>query len=123
MELLGSIPFRFLVPLLFVVGIVVLVMRRGFQMKLLLEDGIETTGTVVQKLTFGGRSGGGVRRIRYEYVDRLGRSYSHRSTVPDDVYQSCEEGGPFPVVYSQSKPHVSAPKYLVEQSRAALTKR
>jgi hypothetical protein len=77
----------------------------------------------VRKLSFGGASRTSARRVRYEYVDQFGRTHSHRSTVPDDVYRSCEEGGPFPVVYSQSRPHVSAPKYLVEQSRAALAKR
>jgi hypothetical protein len=123
MEFLASIGLNLLLPLLFVAGIIVLVVRRGLQMKVLANDGVETTGTVVRKLSFGGASRTSARRVRYEYVDQFGRTHSHRSTVPDDVYRSCEEGGPFPVVYSQSRPHVSAPKYLVEQSRAALAKR
>lgn len=123
MELVSSIGPHFLVPLLFIVGMIVLVARRGLQMKLLVKDGVETTGTVVQKLTFRRKTGTGVHRIRYQYVDQVGRTQCHRSTVPEDVFRSCEEGGPFPVVYSQSKPHISAPKYLVEQTRAALAKR
>lgn len=124
MELLGSIAIRFFaLPLLFFGGIIVLAARRGFQMKLLVQDGTETTGTVVRKLTFSPYQWNAVRRIRYEYRDQFGTTHSNRSTVPDDVYRSCEEGGPFSVVYSQSKPQISAPKYLVDQSRAALEKR
>lgn len=123
MTILGAFGFHLLLPLLFIVGMIVLVVRRGFHFKLLLKDGIETTGTVVRKLMFRSHTQTGVPRIRYEYVDRFGRTHSNRSTVSDEVYRTSEEGGPFPVVYSQSKPHISAPKYLVDQSRAALKKR
>lgn len=123
MELLGTLTNCLIIPLLIVGGMIVLAVRRGFQVKQLLEDGIETTGRVVKKQTFSGSKGGRVCRIRYEYVDQMGKTHAHRSAVPEDVYASHEEGSPFPIVYSQSKPHISAPKYLVEQSRAAMAKK
>lgn len=122
MEFLSSVRVL-LIPLLFVAGVIVLVVRRGLQMKLLVKDGVETTGTIVRMVTFRSHTRTGAHRIRYRYVDEWGRTHSNRSTVPEDVYRSCTEGGPLVVVYSRSKPHISAPKYLVEQSKAALDKR
>ncbi|HEX7086844.1 MAG TPA: DUF3592 domain-containing protein [Vicinamibacterales bacterium] len=118
-SIFGSLGSGCLVPLLFLVAIVVVLLRRGLQWKLLLQDGVETTGTVVKKQIFRNLD----YRIRYQYVDQTGRTHSHRSAVTDEVYHGCEEGGPFPVVYSRSKPHISAPKYLIDQSRAAMEKK
>jgi hypothetical protein len=72
-ELLHSIGIRFLVPLLFLVGIIVIAARRGLQMTLLVQDGVETTGTIVRKLTFSPCNWGRVRRIRYQYRDPSAR--------------------------------------------------
>lgn len=123
MALIDALGLRLLVPLLFVVALALVVIRRGVQMKRLVNDGIETTGTVVRKLSFTHQIGRGVRRIRYQYEDRSGRTYSHKSVVTEDVYRGCEVGDPLPIVYSRSKPQISAPKYVVDQSRAALEKR
>lgn len=59
------------------------------------------------------------RSVRYEYHDDMGRAHSHTSAVIDDVWDAHEEGGPIAVVYSASRPAVSAPKYLVERARQA----
>lgn len=108
-----------LIPLVFVVVMLVVVARRGFQVKLLAEDGLEATGFVVRKQTFSGR-GGRTYRLRYRYVDQMGREHSHRSVVDDDVYKRYNEGDPFPIVYSRSKPHISAPKDVVDLVRNAM---
>lgn len=118
---IGLLPVIFII--VFIVAMVVIVIRRGFQVKLLVEDGIDATGTVVRKVTF--RSGKGSRshRIKYEYFDDLGRRHEHRSMVTKTFYDSFNEGSPIPVVYSRSKPQVSAPKELVEQAREGYRKR
>ena len=118
---LGQFAFFCIVPVLFIAVMIVMVVRLGFQWKQLLADGVDSTGTVVRKLRFHTR--GRTHYIRYEYVDQFGRTHSHKSAVEEDVYNSVEEGQPFPIVYSQSKPHISAPKYLIDLSREAEKKR
>jgi len=99
-------------------GAIYAVVRRGLQIKQLLADGVETAGLVTEKSgDVRSRSGTRHRSLRYEYHDSLGRAHTHRSLVSDDVWKAHLEGGPIEVVYSQSRPAVSAPKCLVEQVR------
>ena len=115
----------FAVAVLFIVlpvaifgGTLYAIVRRGLQMKQLVADGVETTGFIVEKSRdVRSRSGARHRSLRYEYHDALGRAHTHRSVVPDEVWKVHQEGGSIEVVYSQSRPAVSAPKYLVEQVR------
>ena len=115
-----------LVPVALVAGLVVMVVRRGLQMRLLVADGVEITGRVVAKLRHHHvRRKGSQRdsvRIHYAYRDAAGGEHEHRSLVTDSFWNEHVEGGPIAIVYSKSRPHVSAPKHLVEQSRAALAK-
>lgn len=115
-----------LAPVAIVAGLIAVVVRRGLQMRLLVMDGVETTGRVVAKLRHvHSRRKGSQRptvRIHYAYRDAAGGEHEHRSLVTDSFWNAHEEGGPIAIVYSKSQPQVSAPRHLVEQSRAALAK-
>lgn len=116
-ELLTALLFG-LIPFAIFAGMIYVIVRRGLQMKQLLADGVETTGLVVRQAKHSSsRSGMRHRYLRYEYHDSLGRAHTHQSLVPDDVWDAHMEGGSIDVVYSQRRPAVSAPKYLVEQVR------
>lgn len=115
------------VPVAIVAGLIAVVVRRGLQMRQLALDGVDTTGQVVAKLRhIHARRKGSQRpslRIHYAYRDAAGAEHEHRSLVTDSFWNAHEEGGPIAIVYSQSQPQISAPKHLVEQSRAALAKK
>ena len=52
--------------------------------------------------------------IRYEYIDAMGQTHrSRRYLVTPEAWESHVEGGPIDIVYSQRRPRISAPKYLL----------
>jgi len=110
------------VPVAIVVGLVVMVVRRGFQMKQLVQDGVAVTGVVTDKIEHPTASGSrrSSRRIAYEYRDAAGQAHRHISLVTSDFWNAHAEGGPIDIVYSRSRPGISAPAHLVELSRQAL---
>jgi len=97
-----------------------LVVHRELQLKQLVHDGIDVKGTVV-------RQSGGHHAdpyyIRYRYRDSRGQEREHKTQVAQDFWVNHPEGRPIAVVYSRSKPSISAVKYLVERKRKALAKR
>jgi hypothetical protein len=113
------------VPIAIIVGLVVMVVRRGFQMKLLVQDGVAGTGVVTDKIEHPTASGSrrSSRRIAYEYRDAAGQSHRHTSLVTSDFWNAHTEGGPIDIVYSRSQPAISAPAFLVELSRQALQRK
>jgi hypothetical protein len=112
----------FLVPVLFIIGLIVFAVRRGLQMKQLAADGVEATATVTRKLKFSSQGTATQRqyRVLYTYTDEYGRNYKAKTGVSKDVFDSLQEGGPIAIMYSRSKPGVSGPTYQVEQARQAL---
>lgn len=100
------------------------VVRRGFQMKLLAQDGVAVQGVVTAKLQYGGARGArrNDRRIAYEYRDAAGNVHRHVSMVTSEFWNGHVEGGPIDLVVARSRPEISAPRHLVEASRAALAK-
>lgn len=103
-----------IVPLIVVAVVVVVTIRRGFDFKQLLIDGVPANGVVARKLRF--RSNRFI--LRYAYRDDTGRVHTHKSHVTREVWDAHEEGGAITVVYSRSRPEISAPKYLVDRLRA-----
>jgi hypothetical protein len=91
--------------LFFIVGAVYLVIRRGLEMRRLATEGVETTGTVVEKY-YRRRRGG--RRIRYEYCDASGQKHQGRAGVSWEYYEAVKVGDPVKVVYLPQRPSVSA---------------
>ena len=102
----------------------VVIVRRAGEFKRLVHDGVETKGVVEEKLVFGG--GSGTRRgkhIRYAYRDGEGREHRFRSQVTESRFDEFAVGDPIEIVYSRGNPAVSAPRWLVEEAKAAVEKR
>jgi hypothetical protein len=92
----------------FIVGAVYLVIRRGLEMRRLATEGVETTGTVVEKYYRRRRGGRRIRRIRYEYCDASGQKHQGRAGVSWEYYEAVKVGDPVKVVYLPQRPSVSA---------------
>jgi hypothetical protein len=84
-------------------------------MRRLATEGVETTGTVVEKYR---RCRGG-RRIRYEYCDASGQKRQGRAGVSWKYYEAVKVGDPVKVVYLPQRPSVSALLAEVELVRRA----
>ncbi len=112
------------VPVLIVAGLIVVVIRRGLQMKQLCADGVEATGVVTKKIQYATAKGAARndRWMAYEYRDAQGATHAHKSLVTAEFWNAHTEGGPIAIVYSQSRPAISAPRHLVEDARRALNK-
>ncbi len=76
--------------------------------------GVEVTGTVIEKRRIQSTRQRSTH-IRYEYVDMYGKRHrSGRNLVSPEAWEAHTEGGPIQVVYSQRRPSVSWPKYLLD---------
>lgn len=111
-----------LVGLLITAGMVIQIVRRGLVMKQLLIDGLDAEATVIGRQRFH-RQSNTRHFLRYEYRDASGASHQQRSAVSGDTWQAHPEGARFAIVYSRSRPQQSMPRALVEQARAAMTRR
>jgi len=101
--------------LFFIVGAVYLVIRRGLEMRRLATEGVETTGTVVEKYSSHRRGS----RIRYEYRDASGQKHQGRAGVSWEYYKAVKVGDPVKVVYLPQRPSVSALWAQVDSVRRA----
>lgn len=102
------------------VGLLRTAVRWGHELKELEQHGVETTGTVVRKISYHTRGGGRSRYIRYAYTDQFGKQHSRKTIVLGDAWERFEEGGAIPVIYSQRAPRVSAAKYVYETMARAV---
>lgn len=106
--LLGAL----LLMLLVFAGLLRVAARWGRELMELQQFGIEATGTVIEKREY--RNRGHINRyIRYEYTDQFGKTHRRKVLVTPDAWDTLSEGGSIALVYSQRKPAISAPKYLV----------
>ena len=97
-----------------------LVVHRERQLRQLVDDGVDVKGIVVRQ------SGGQHTNpyyIRYRYRDGRGQEREHKIQVTQDFWANHPKGSPIALVYSKSKPSISAVKYQVEHKRKALVKR
>jgi len=96
--------------LFFIVGAVYVVIWRGSEMRRLATEGVETTGTVVEKYRRhrGVSRRRGVRRIRYEYCDASGQKHQGWAGVSWEYHEAVKVGDPVKVVYLPQRPSVSA---------------
>ena len=114
----------FLMFLLIVGGIVVVVVRRGLQMKKLVEHGVPVTGKVTDRKSRSTSTGGSAtHHLRYEFTAPDGRTYAHRITVTGDEYQSFRDGDEIDLVYLPDNPKVSAQASMVELLRRETEKK
>jgi hypothetical protein len=75
-------------------------------------SGIETTAVVTAKIV-DRRS----HYIKYQYTDQFGRRHQRKVMALPDIWDSTVEQGPISIVYSEKRPHISAPKQFVELMR------
>jgi hypothetical protein len=105
-----------IIPLLLVGYAVYVIIRRGFEMRWLATEGVESIGTVIRKSTFRHNR----YQIKYAYQDSFGREHHNASFVSQELYDSLEVGSPVRVVYLPRKPSVSGLLSDVEDARRAL---
>ena len=103
-----------LISLIVFAGLLRAAARWGTDALELQQYGREVSGTVVEKRSVVRRRARSTH-VRYEYVDHVGaRHRSGRTLVTPEAWESHTEGGPIAVVYSQKRPSVSLPKYLLD---------
>jgi len=116
--------YAFLPVILIAAAIVAALVWRGTQFGELARHGLPVTGKVVKKFRTGpGKAGSMGRRIAFTYIGADGVEHRRAATVPASKWVELEEGGPIELVYLLGKPGVSAPAWLVENARKALSKR
>jgi len=109
-----------LVGLLFVGVMIWRVVRRGYQMRDLVQRGIPVTGEVVNKVKFHGSSGIRSRYLRYRFRAADGNQYSHKINISSSENEKYQEGRPIELVYLPDNPKVSATAAMVEMVRDAM---
>lgn len=114
MPWLGLI-FATLLPLL-VVYTIYRIVRRGFEVKVLLERGVEGRARVVRKLTFSAPNPAW-HRVIYTFEGPDGGTYKNRSMFDRDAFEALSEGDEIPILYLPDRASVNAPKWLIERSR------
>jgi hypothetical protein len=121
---MGPFLYVLLAFAVFVAAAAFILVRRAGDFRRLVAGGVETTGVVTDKLALG-RPGGRrhAKHIRYAYQDASGREHRIRSQVTEGRFDEFGEGDPIAIVYAPDKPGVSAPKWLVDEAKAALAKR
>ena len=123
MELL-TILFPFALVALIFGGIIFLAVRRGLEMKELVEQGVETQGTVINKRSVTApRASSRQQKLAYRYTDSQGGSHEHTSIMTYGDYDQYEVGQPIAVVYSAKRPGVSAAKFMVDLARETMKKK
>ena len=108
------------ISLLFFAYLVYRIVKRGNELKQIVADGIETTGTVTKAMRFGASRP--KLYLRYEYRDGGGALHTQKSNVNRDYFDAHPEGSPIAIVYSASRPDLAAPLELIEKAREALRK-
>jgi hypothetical protein len=112
------------IPMLLLAGYAIYrVVRRGLEFRQLVEDGVDASATVVSRRLFRNGSGNRAATLRYRYQDALGRSHEYNSMVSRSIWEAHPEGSAFEIVYSRSRPALSAPRALVEPARKAMNPR
>ena len=85
----------------------------GHELVELQQFGVAAEGRVLEKRQTR-RRGNVSTWIRYEYVDQFGKAHrSRRNLVTPEAWEGHAEGGPIAIVYSQRRPKISLPKYLM----------
>ena len=115
---MSAVIFVILLPIVFLAYVVYRLVRRGNELKQIVQDGIESSGTVTRAVTYG--SARKQHYLHYEYRDGNGGLHTQRSLVSADFWASHPEGAPIAIVYSASRPSLAAPLELIEQARQAL---
>lgn len=109
--------------LLFAVVGVVVVVKRGFEVRRLAEDGITTQGTIEKKWQHRGSGGRSTKRLRYAFTDHQGQRRSRAIIASETEHETLGVGQKVDVVYLRDNPRVNALASMVELVRGAMKQR
>ena len=111
-----------IIPLTIIAMLLWTLVRRDYQMRDLVAQGVPVTGKVIRQLRFTGTRGQRNRYLRYEFSVGAGR-YTHKIAVTVDESERYQDGDAIQLIYLPSNPKVSARVEMVEQCRQALQKK
>ncbi len=104
-----------------VLAIIVVLVRRGLQMKALANAGVVGTAEVIQKTRRRSSSGHQTAGfIKYRFVAPDGQQLTNRIAVSEKIFSEHDLGEQIDIVYLEDRPNVNAARYLVNLSRKAL---
>lgn len=119
-----TILFPFAIVALIFGAMIFVAVQRGLEMKELVEQGVETQGTIISKRSVTApRTSTRQQKLAYRYTDKQGGSHEHTSIVTYDAYDQYELGQPIAVIYSAKRPGVSAAKFMVDLARETMQKK
>jgi hypothetical protein len=107
---------------LIIIAMVVLVVRRGLQLRKLVSDGVATTATAKKLIGHTGATGMRRSSLRYHFQDRRGKSYQHTVMISPSERETIQEGDSVNIIYLPDNPKISALAQTVESARKALKK-
>ena len=106
---------------IFLVAVVVVVLKRGTELRKLVDHGTSTEATVEKIWKFTGSTGRATHRMRY-YFTVNGQQYKRTVTLTTGECEKFTEGVQVPVIYLVDNPRVSAMANQVELAKKALGK-
>ena len=106
-----------LVVLILIGAASVVVVRRGLQMRRLVENGVPTRARVEKKTRFRGSSNVSSIRLKYSFAAGDATRYERTITMSQAESAAYEEGAEIEIVYLPERPQVSAAKAMVELAR------
>lgn len=104
------------------IAMVVLVVRRGLQMRKLVDDGVPTTAIAKKVIAHTGATGMRRSSLHYSFQDSQGKAYQHTVMISPSERDAIQEGGSVDIIYLPDNPKVSALAQSVESARKALEK-
>lgn len=112
----------FVAIVVFAVAVIVVVLKRGTELRKLAENGVRTEATVEKTWKFTGSTGMATRRMRYRFTASNGKEYKRTVTLTTGESEKLTEGTQTTVIYLADNPKVSSLANLVEQAKQALKK-
>jgi hypothetical protein len=88
-----SLVFGLLVVLAMIAVVACQALQRGAEIRRLMYDGVETTGTVLKKHAHRVRGGGRAWGVDYEFRDARGRLHRRHSMLEIESWKELQEGG------------------------------
>ncbi|MDN3638755.1 hypothetical protein QWY82_08045 [Simiduia curdlanivorans] len=107
---------------LILIAMVVLVIRRGLQMRRLVDHGVPATA--IANKVIGHTGATGMRRsfLRYSFEDSAGKPYQNKVMISPAERDAIYEGASVAIIYLPDNPKISALAQSVESARNALEK-
>lgn len=109
-----------IIGLIIVSLMVVFAIRRGLELRQLVESGIPAKATIISKNKFRGKSGIPTFRLRYQFHAQGGQLFSKAISMTSTEAANVAIGDTINIVYVPSNPKISATEAMVALGRQAL---